>query len=460
MSRGLTLLELLIAMALTLLLILGLAQFFTYVGDTVRDGRAIVEMGGDIRNAVRQLREDMNSVTATTTPPLDPASGAGFIELVEGIAHDMDVDADGSTDTNATMQGDVDDILSFTIRSSGQPFTGLRYNASTGGYDKIESPLAEVVWFTTFKDTDGDGACDALDEPRFLVRRHLLIVPNATLELPGPPQEFFQHNDISARYDSATSRWIPNSLSDLTQRENRFIHTDLDFSDGSQNGLRAADAVQSNAYMPNPVQLLVASAASLQRYLLQGDKLGEDLVLPNLLAFDVRVYDPEAPMYADSDGEAALQPGDPGFEAATQLPMAQPEGWGAYVDLYFNRYGGAAQVASQFSGRPRLNPFAANPFDPENRFFTWDTWSTHYEKDGHDQFGDASIEGPFDWAFNDEDDPRRPPPLTSGNGIVDDIAEFETTPPYLAAIRGVQVRVRMYEPGTRQTRQATVVGSF
>ncbi|HUE74435.1 MAG TPA: prepilin-type N-terminal cleavage/methylation domain-containing protein, partial [Pirellulaceae bacterium] len=51
--RAFTLLELLVAMALTLLLVYAMAEFYSYVGDTVRDGRAIVEMGSDIRNAVR-----------------------------------------------------------------------------------------------------------------------------------------------------------------------------------------------------------------------------------------------------------------------------------------------------------------------------------------------------------------------------------------------------------------------
>jgi hypothetical protein len=33
-------------------------------------------------------------------------------------------------------------------------------------------------------------------------------------------------------------------------------------------------------------------------------------------------------------------------------------------------------------------------------------------------------------------------------------------PPYPYPLRGVQIRIRMYEPGTRQMRQATVIGDF
>jgi hypothetical protein len=43
---------------------------------------------------------------------------------------------------------------------------------------------------------------------------------------------------------------------------------------------------------------------------------------------------------------------------------------------------------------------------------------------------------------------------------VDDAGERETVPPYPYALRGVQVRIRVYEPQTRQVRQATVESDF
>lgn len=432
MRRGLTLLELLVAMALSLLLIFAIGQFFVYVTGTISDGRAIVEMGGNIRGAVKQLKDDLQSVTAPATPALDPARGLGFFEYVEGYAWDMDVDADTVMDASATMQGDTDDLLSFTIRSTGQPFTGQWIDPQDGQAKQVESPLAEVVWFTTFRDTDGDGVWDAATEQRFLVRRQLLIVPNVLLTNTA---DFHQHNDISARYDQTVGRWVTNSLQSLTNREHRFIHQNLVTL--SENGLRAADATQPQAFMPNPLQLAVSSSQSLQRYTLQGARLGEDIVLPNLLALDVRAYDPEAPMYADSDQEAALQPGDPGFAAAVGLPMAQPVGWGAYVDLNYNRYLGTAQQ-SRFAAAGRYS---------SAKYTTWDTWTMSYEHDSLDQFADGAIDTlhPVFW--------------------YDGTQKWEAPPPYpekrwQGDLRGVQVRIRMYEPGTRQTRQATVVASF
>jgi ABC-2 type transport system ATP-binding protein len=45
------------------------------------------------------------------------------------------------------------------------------------------------------------------------------------------------------------------------------------------------------------------------------------------------------------------------------------------------------------------------------------------------------------------------------NGV-DDAGEREANPPYARALRGLEVKIRMYEPGTRQVRQATVGTDF
>lgn len=517
-----TLLELLVAMALTLLLVYGMAEFYSYVGDTVRDGRAIVEMGSDIRNAVRQLREDLSSVTVQPRPPIDDSRGAGFLEIVEGLASDIDFNGNQLRDANlefadinndgldeGRMLGDMDDVLTMTIRSSGAPFTGTYqfFDQNSGQFQQrtVESHLAEIAWFTTFKDLNGDGEWDAgeppgidldgdmtpgeQEEPRFLVRRMFLIAPNVLGwrdnagtdhfgELVDPsgaaPDNVFQHNDLSLAaptFNATLNRWVwkANSLSTLSRRENRFVHLDLDLSNGSQNGLRAADALQPAAYMPNPLQMRLDNSASMQTYTLQGTKLGEDMVLPNLLAFDVRVYDSKAVLYGDDPTEplAALQPGDPGYREVLiqnqNTPNTyNPVGYAAYVDLYYNRYLPTA-FNTDFAGTPRYNPRNLAVADPNlGRYVIYDTWSTYYERDGLNQFNDVDQFGnPVqDWAFDGLDNDNQngvdngPDP---NNNI---LGEFETSPPYLTPLRGIQVRIRMYEPGTRQTRQATIIQDF
>jgi hypothetical protein len=50
-------------------------------------------------------------------------------------------------------------------------------------------------------------------------------------------------------------------------------------------------------------------------------------------------------------------------------------------------------------------------------------------------------------------------PPTYINGV-DDVSERDTIPPYSYPLRGLQVRIRLYEPSTRQARQATVATDF
>jgi hypothetical protein len=45
------------------------------------------------------------------------------------------------------------------------------------------------------------------------------------------------------------------------------------------------------------------------------------------------------------------------------------------------------------------------------------------------------------------------------NGV-DDRGERETSPPYPVRLRGLEVKIRTYEPGTRQVQQGTVSSDF
>ena len=79
---------------------------------------------------------------------------------------------------------------------------------------------------------------------------------------------------------------------------------------------------------------------------------------------------------------------------------------------------------------------------------TYDTWSFHYEHDGQDQNGNSVV----DEGVNSVDD--------DGNFGVDDIGERETSPPYPVPLRGLQIRLRVYEPDSQTVRQVTVAADF
>src|SRR5262245_26254127 len=166
-GRGFTLVEMLVAMVLTLILVTSIAQFYAIVGDSVKDGRAMIEMGGQMRATVQRLKADLDLITVNVIPWTDDGSASGYFEYFEGIANDFnangnfnaglpiidgleDIDANNAPDLRelgvTNMIGDGDDFIAFTIRASGQPFNGrFTYPLNTGNPVIYTSQLAEVV---------------------------------------------------------------------------------------------------------------------------------------------------------------------------------------------------------------------------------------------------------------------------------------------------------------------------
>jgi hypothetical protein len=95
----------------------------------------------------------------------------------------------------------------------------------------------------------------------------------------------------------------------------------------------------------------------------------------------------------------------------------------------------------------------------------YDTWSLHYEADGLDQDATLGIDQGTNGLDDDSDGSFDEPPYdANGDGdFVDageDLGEAETLPPYPYPLRGIEVRIRCYEPSTRQVRQVTVRHTF
>jgi prepilin-type N-terminal cleavage/methylation domain-containing protein len=437
-----TLVEMLIAMALTLILVYAIAEFYAYIGNAVRDGRATIEMGGQLRAATAQLNEDLQSLTLRPTPWIDRDTSSGYATFYEG-PH-SDTYPDGTSDiysdttpannvpdiienTNGTnLVGDGDDVLAFTIRAKDVPFQAQVWDGMANV--RVQSQFAEVVWYTTFADLNNNNTWE-INEPRFLCRRQLLIVPGLNLRMQGNLAQFRQTTEVSFHLNSS-SQPVANSLADLALRENRF------------GCVAGATANSPHVLAWNPTNL-----PTLNVYSFGGAKFGEDRVLANLLAFDVRVFDPLAPIYEDAGRVTALTPGDIGYRNLLSSGSATAIGYGAFVDLNYNRTG--MPGTSIFSGGPSAAfnipaPTAMAP-TPYN-FVYWDTWPTYYE-----------IHGPGTGrAYNGLDDAVGG---VASNGV-DDPGERETQPPYFVPLRGIQVRIRMYEPQTRQMRQATVGADF
>ena len=498
---GFTLIEMLISVTLTLMLMYGVAQIFSVVGNSVNDSRSLLNITDRLRATRARLELDLDGITAPMLPPLSPGDGLGYFELIEGpVGPTIDItervkniyDPDRkittalSPDTTAI---DYDDILIFTTRTmTSEPFVG-KASGST-----IESRFAEVAWFV---------------RGRNLYRRVRVIrtpvatpVPFAYLSSTG--SSFENKFDISARHegdptDPTTWNWVYNSLGDLTKRENRMYHVPI----------LPTDPVALQAYFPfnlhdNPAwQILglptLAETSSYQWMLAKfggvfpvshskptgpltfssskglspgtvdpwnepypyveldpitgnltdyhGLRANEDVILTNVIGFDVKVWDPKARVLAftsSSGTTTTLEPGDPGYETAlsvldeTSTPTSTTIREGAFVDIGYGVRTGQFTTPPSFSGAPHPKSGFLDSTSPTKSVFIYDTGSTHYE-DG----------GP---AHNGLDD--------DGDGIVDDPDEQITSPPYPIPLTAIKITIRVFEPDSRQVREITILHDF
>jgi prepilin-type N-terminal cleavage/methylation domain-containing protein len=246
---------------------------------------------------------------------------------------------------------------------------------------------------------------------------------------------------------------------------------------------------------------------------LSKERRGEDVMLTDALGFDLRVYDPGAPLFAHRVTETILEPTDPawlnaylhddntsGVNSLIGNGNADPSpdfpfvGQGAYVDLGYG-YNELGKNLTPPINNPYLpTPRFANAFTSSTIpwFFTrrtlgdvygdqlapgyavFDTWSFHYENNGvnEDRYrlvgstwqdadaltdeGTNGLDDPGHY-FNPDGTPIIPLPTRLGP---DDVGERETAPPYDKPLRGIQAVLRLYERDSRQVRQVSVNQSF
>jgi|694.fasta_scaffold58304_2 hypothetical protein len=413
---GMTLVEMLVATAATLMLMGAIAQVFSVFGSAVTNSRSMIDLDARMRTVAWRLRADLIGVTARPIPPLSPSAGEGYFEIIEGSLTDNTA---GSGTTN--LAADTDDVLLFTTKCSNPPFLGKATSAM------IESPTAEVAWF--LRPTGTTPATYTLFRRQLLVVGYAGFSPfaaNANTTTATSWAAFYDLFDVSARLEGGV--FVPNTLADLSRRETRFMHN----TSGDFTGAGFPYAFPTGSFQASspPNGLIFDSALSSTR-------VGEDVVLTNVIAFDVRVFDPAAPVGVQ--GSDPVIPGDPGFTGSVAN--------GAYVDLAnAQTTPGPSGFPPHFSGSGQRN-YRGQAGGMAGRN-TWDTWSTHYETNGADDDADGTIDQGSDGFDN------------NNNGTVDEPAEQETSPPYPYPLRGVEIRIRCYEPSSRQVRQVTVRHTF
>lgn len=406
-----TILEMLIAMAVTLLMMAALTRTFKVIGDNMQLSRANVELSSRLRTVSFRLGSELQRATVTFRPPrpasfgegyfcyydgpmtdsttlqtavvgvLDPVAGTG----IAGISRD---DTQQALDAYFPLSrfGDIDDYLAFTAAAEdGTEFKGIvpafviiqkeRELAGLPLFTNAElatmSPMAPVIvtskyaeivyWLSPARDStgtivdvigeadlNGDGLADGdgIPDTLFLRRRVLLIRPdlnlsdgflasfdNGTVPAPmtisaglRPLTGIHQICDLAVRRPedadgiplprSGTSRVIANSLADLTLPQNRFAHIripegtapftgDLNGLNGIQlTSMPVLDLLGPEGLLAIPsinTALAVTEKAAggflNASYELSGNRQGEDIVMSNVVGFDVRGFDNAAPVF-------------------------------------------------------------------------------------------------------------------------------------------------------------------
>ena len=433
-KNGMTLIEMLVAMTASLILFGAVVTILQILGDAVGRSRRAGRLESDMCSVRTRLQLDLAGVTANRDAnglqvEVNSGSVSGYFEVIEGPNSDLldysvnpaydrsTNDAGPGADSNDRIVGDTDDLLFFTTRNvTLDPFMGRL------GSETITADSAEVAYFCRPTPNTSNPTLYTL------YRRQLLIIggyPRYPFSSAGTMafgkdwdaswrdfwKDFYTNYDLSARrelLENGTQVYVLNTLNDLQRRRNRFGH-DPQFSGPS--------ALDLCPLIPNHVDNVLA---------LDVPRQDEDVLATNVLAFDVRLLDPEA-VERQAGNTVRMQPGDRDYwTTITNLADSNP----VYADLGFDAFAafhGVANAPGAFAGYGRSAHCLRGTAKTSR---TYDTWTSFYA------------------ANNKNDD---------SVGGVDDDAERA---PYSKQLGGIQVTLRLYDSQTKSVKQATIRQSF
>jgi type II secretory pathway pseudopilin PulG len=359
-----SLVELLIAMVVTLIVLGAMMALFQYGSVEMKKGRAAVDMTTKLQSVESQLRSDLSQITVEIKPHHRlPSIPKGYFEIVEGpmrdyVSSSYEVSPVHNGDT--AYLGDIDDFIAFTIKSPDKPFW----------QNGIASQFAEVAWYVSGRK----------------IHRKIRLV-------------------------SAGSE---NSLTELGYRGKRIGHL--------------------NGSYPHTSPLNFSD--------LSKEDFGAEVLLSNVVAFDIQVFDPDARQYLVRETISreiigVADPMDVGAVKGIAGGSFDDVSRGAFVDL------GSSRI-----GIPGEKPIFANPPHPRyGNQAVYDTGTSLYDHNEVDDTGSNGVDD--DAIFGGEQ-----------NGIVDDASEKESIAPYNERIRGIRIRIRVIDLDTKQVRQLSITQSF
>ncbi len=550
---GLTLVEMLVVVALTVLLMSIIAEVFVLASETLTSLREISDANQKIRTVQTTIRQDLlNRTIRQVQPPMekrihpgpdgvfgtgddyeylvpigfDPADNMGYFSIEENSPADE-------------QSEDVDDVIAFTVRlpqRSGVAVGGIGsayYGRAIVGSepDVAFAPIidglagsleAEVVYFL---------------RRGTLYRRVLLVAvaqPSDTAAFNpskfATPESWYARYDISARPGVASPPtpvptalpWpipIVNKLGDLTYRSARYAHRPpaaywsgnpglvpplppgaglaadnaadpyfpflaIDFAPSGRpyhDATTPTDPLDHNHNYPGmslsvPVTwfgrptlketcdpnwdspMAIAAGPTGRVFpvggvpadptLFNSARPREDALMTNVLSFDVKVWDPDAqpvPGAAASGAFVDLGKNFPAGSASASVPGPIPSAGSPGVPMVYPwppRRGIPRGFGAPWPGDPGPDGMFGTADDavlaawkgPNNvdeggggddglwrrLLHTYDTWCTAYSKPAH-------------------------------------VGMKPVGPPYIAPVRGIQIKIRFVDPETRHTRETTIV---
>ncbi len=373
---GYTLVEILTATVLMIIIMLAVTVIFASVTESIGQSRATLEMTQRLRSASALLKQDLENVTVAMTPPAHPRDNSGYFEYVEGpigpvvvpenVAWNIDNNAADST------VGDIDDILMFTAKTEGEPYVGL-VTIDVNGVPTptaTKSNTAEIIWFvrgrTLYRRVllvkpdasviGGPGGFYATND--LSVRKDWrldgtpYLAANTLADLTKPECRFGHHPDpriwtawnTTNRYTnerrphpffyrpwlgfplgtpSDPVYWVPGlGLPILAECSAGNWQAGgplpINTPPSPVNPALAADVLGAGPFdawaNPHPWGNVNALTGAITNY--AGARIGEDVVLTNVIGFDVKAWDPYAPNSTRRFRQCFLLPGDPSCNTA------------------------------------------------------------------------------------------------------------------------------------------------
>ena len=536
---GFTLLEVMVALTITMILMSLVVRIFQFVSDGVFAARANMELSDALRNAKHRLIADLRGTTALTLPPLDIDQGTGYFEYAEGpfaagAGPDVGFRPTGTLGGVSTAPlyfteyGDRDDILMFTSLSLDEHFKGR--TGSQRPFIGKDARFAEIAWFPRIQQEFANAEARALTLRRraWLISRgdgdgqqpqtvdvSSYISGGTGSGIPAPPtarqsSSYFNPSVIAGGPPTLSgSVLLGNSMDTIGWRQNRVFHNHrlppyalFTFTQGLLTSLTSPASmdfitwtmpISSDTYnlsvdtlttgTPTPATGGPGSGASYGAELRdettttassRASREQDDIVLTNVVGFDVKAWDPGAPVFRtvpdplSPNVVSVLLPGDAGYVAAVErfinsptAPANQPVSFGAYADL--NYFGYQSRITGTITGsssptaryltalnsyRNSLStgvfpsripsPSFSGPGNPLSRMMptftgttadtrvwtrpcTYDTWCSGYEYDGLDgNFQTNTGLTPFIRPFYQR--------IDEGSNLIDDVTEVANLP--------------------------------